>query len=146
LKKNKKFLKEEILTYLNTHSRYKVVFHSTPVDDLQSHNVGVLLAEAIKEIKDDNRLSLKASILIDEILNSCKESHPDYGEILAIENIGILLEPELKIDVQYLIQNNSVNNTLFVQWEGNIENNILYFLSKEQGIEINIQNLNYIEI
>ena len=139
-------MKEEILTYLNTHSRNKVVFHSAPINELKSQNVGVFLAEAIKGIIDDSRLSLKVSILIDEILNSCTESHPEFGEILALENVGILLEADLKQDFGNLIHRYSKSKTLFIYWNGIIENDHLYFLTKENGKKIDIKNLSHIII
>lgn len=137
-------MKEEILAYLNIQSRNKVVFHKTPIDGVHSHNVGVLLAEAIKGIKDDSRLSLKVSKLIDEIFNSCTESHPEFGEILALENVGILLEPDLKQDLGNLIDRYSKSKTLFIYWNGILENENLYFLSKEKGIRINLNELSHI--
>ena len=139
-------MKEEILTYLNTHSRNKVVFHSAPINELKSQNVGVLLAESIKGIIDDSRLSLKVSILIDEILTSCKESHPAFGEIIAIENVGILFETDLKQDFANLIRKYSDTYTLFIHWQGIIEKDHAYFLTKESGKKIDIKNLSHIAI
>lgn len=139
-------MKEEILTYLNSQSRNKVVFHKTPVNGVHSHNVGVLLAEAIKGIINDSRLSLKVSLLIDEIFNSCTESHPEFGEMLALENVGILLEPDLKQDFGNLIHRYSKSKTLFINWNGVIENDHLYFLTKETGKKIDIKNLSHITI
>ena len=139
-------MKEEILTYLNTHSRNKVVFHLAPIGELQSHDIGVLLSEAIKGIIDDSRLSLKVSILIDEILNSCKRSHPEFGDIIAIENVGILLETDLKQDFGNLIRKYSDTNTLFINWNGVIEKDHLYFVTKETGKKIDIKNLSHITI
>lgn len=139
-------MKEEILTYLNSHSRNKVVFHIAPINELKSQNVGVLLAEAIKGIIDDRRLSLKVSILVDEILTSCKESHPAFGEIIAIENVGILFETDLKQDFANLIRKYSDTNSLFINWNGVIEKDNLYFLTKESGKKIDIKNLSHISI
>jgi hypothetical protein len=146
LNKNKPILKEEILTYLSTYSRNKIVFHSTPIDDVYSHNIGVLLAESIEGIKDDNRLSLKVNILIDELLNSCIVTHKVYGKILAIQNIGILMEPDLKLDLNNLIRKYSDTNTLLINWQGIIENDCIYFLTKEAGVRIDIKNLSHITV
>ena len=139
-------MKEKILTYLGTQSRNKVIFHNTPIESVKSHNVGLLIAEAIKEIKDDSRLSLKVSNLIDEIFASCKESHSEYGEIIAIENVGILLEPDLKQDFGNVLRKHSDSNTLFINWQGEVEKDYIYFLTKESGKKIDIKNLSHITI
>jgi len=139
-------LKEEVLKYLNSQTRNKVVFHSTPIDNISPNNIGLLLAEAIKGIIDDSRLSLKVSMHIDEILTSCKESHPEFGEIIALENVGILLEANLKQDFGNLMRKYSDTSNLFIDWKGIIEKDHLYFLTKESGKKIDIKNLSHIVI
>lgn len=139
-------MKEEVLKYLNSQTRNKVVFHSTPIDNISPNNIGLLLAEAIKGIIDDSRLSLKVSMHIDEILTSCKESHPEFGEIIALENVGILLEANLKQDFGNLMRKYSDTSNLFIDWKGIIEKDHLYFLTKESGKKIDIKNLSHIVI
>jgi hypothetical protein len=57
-----------------------------------------------------------------------------------------LFEPELKVDFNNLLEKYSNTNALFVKWEGVIDNENLYFLSKEKGIKININKLSHIAI
>ena len=139
-------MKAEITTYLNSQSRNKVIFHSSPIDNVDSNDIGRLLAESIKGIKDDKRLSLKTSIILDEIFDTSEVTHQDLGRILAIKNFGIIFESELKLDFLHLLDKYSRTNALFIQWEGEIENNTLYFLSKQKGQKINIKNLSHIAI
>ena len=109
-------------------------------------NVGVSLAHAILPIMGDKRFALKAKSVIEDIFNSALITHSVYGKILALTNIGILLEPDLKLDFTSLLDRFSRDNTLFLHWEGEIIDGSLYFLSKENGIKIDIKKLSYIAI
>jgi len=67
-----------------------------------------------------------------------------YGEkFIAIRNCGILLQKELKIDFISFLNSHSKNQLLIIYWEGEIENDKLYFLSKVDGAEIDISGLSY---
>ena len=100
----------------------------------------------INNISKNERFTLKAKSKLEEFLINSTTDYVKFGKVLSIYNLGILFEPELKIDFLSLIDKYSKNNTLFIQWEGETENNKLYFLSKFEGIEINIKNLSHIMI
>ena len=137
---------KNIQKYLSFQSRNKLVIQKHNLDIVETINVGSLVAEAISNFLDDKKLSLKVTNIIEEIFEVSKVKHQDLGRILAIKNLGILFEPELKIDFLSLIDKYSRTNALFIQWEGEIENNTLYFLSKQKGQKINIKNLSHIAI
>ena len=77
---------------------------------------------------------------------SIQTSDDRFGKYVAISNPGILFEPELKIDFGQFLRNRSANNTLFIKWEGDIDSDWIYFLSREKGIKTSIRNLSYIAI
>ena len=137
---------KNIQKYLSFQSRNKLVIQKHNLDIVETINVGSLGAEAISNFLDDKKLSLKVTNIIEENFEVSKVKHQDLGRILAIKNLGILFEPELKIDFLSLIDKYSRTNALFIQWEGEIENNTLYFLSKQKGQKINIKNLSHIAI
>jgi hypothetical protein len=87
---------------------------------------------------------MKVSSELDRILNSAISNHDLFGDYLSIDNLGILFEPELKIDFNRLLDRYSQNNVLFVKWDGDMDAESIYFLTKENGIKINIKNLSYI--
>jgi hypothetical protein len=137
---------EKISAYINLQSRNQVVLHREPLPNLKSVNIGQLLSESIFSLKDSGKLSMRASLELNKILESDTFSHHTYGVCLAISNLGILFEPELKVDFVRLLDTHSQNNVLFVNWEGELESDILYFLTKENGLKINIKNLSHIKI
>ncbi len=128
---------------MRTQSRNKIVFFRDNIPGIQQINVGFLLSEAIFNLKETDKFSLRAARVLETILQNAIWTHPLYGRILAIENIGILFEPELKIDITRLLDRYSQNNALFVQWKGQVDREHLYFLTKEHGIKTNIKNLSH---
>jgi len=52
----------------------------------------------------------------------------------------------LKLDFFAILDKYSRSNLLFIKWEGEIDEENLYFLSKIKGEKINIKNLSYIAI
>lgn len=136
----KKFL--IIKSFLDTDPRNKIILHNK--NDIESIDIGFMFSEKISSILDDKRLSLKAKERLDHILTNIMENDPKLGKFISISNLGILFEQELKIDFNQFLDQYSKNNLLFAKWEGEIEDNVLYFLTKENGVKINIENLNYI--
>ena len=89
---------------------------------------------------------MRAKEVLGNIFDSNLSDSDILGKHLAIQNLGVLFEPELKIDFLSLIDKYSSTNALFIQWDGEIENNTLYFLSKQKGQKINIKNLSHIAV
>lgn len=135
-----------VLDYVKSQSRNKIIFHSQTFSDFESVNIGLKISESIYNRKEPGRIAMLVSSELNEILNKSVSQHESLGSYLSIENLGILFESELKIDFARLIDSYSQNNMLFVKWDGEIDAENIYFLSKENGIKININNLSHIEI
>ena len=135
-----------IAQYIKSPSRNKVVFHKAPIDEINSLDVGLLLSEKIETFSSDKKISIKVHFEIETIFNESIVANKEFGKVLALRNIGILFENDLKIDFNSLLDKYSRNNTLFIHWEGQIEKNILYFLRKGTGKKINIKNLSHIAL
>ncbi len=133
----------KINAFINSYARNKLVVYQGEIESIASVDVGKELSLLLGNVIEDIRLSMKAKLLVENLFNSSIQNHSDFGQILALKNIGILLEPELKIDFANLLDQASRTNPLFLQWEGEVQDNKLYFLSNE-GIEIDIKNLSHI--
>lgn len=136
----------KLINYINSQSRNKIVLHSHDIPGIQPLDVGKELSHEIKLFASDAKVGMKSLFTINELFTSTILDNLDYGKYIAIQNIGILLEPELKADFTQILDKYSSSNILFVKWEGEIENGNLYFLSKEKGQQINIKNLSHIVI
>jgi hypothetical protein len=135
-----------VADYIKSQSRNKVVFHSQHISDLESVNIGQRISESIYNFKEPGRIAMRVSSELNDILNTSISHHEVFGRYLSIENLGILFEPELKIDFARLLNSFSQNNVLFVKWDGEIDADNIYFQTKENGIKINIKNLSLIAI
>ena len=61
----------------------------------------------------------------------------------AIKNIGILFEPLLKIDFVALCKKYSRNSFFIIEHKGAVNDENLYFLTREAGKKIELTDLNY---
>ena len=139
-------LLSSILSYIESDSRNKIIFYKESISDITPIDVGKLLAQALFNLKSEDRLPMRSTMELEKILNKAVFEHPRFGRVLAIANLGILFESELKQNFYSIIDSYSKNNLLFVEWDGAIDNNSLYFLSKENGIKININNISHIAV
>ena len=135
---------DTIRSYANSQSRNKIVFHRNEIPDITTIDLGLNLATSIYNFQETGKVSMMVTAELSKILSSAVRQHQEFGKYLSVENPGILLEPALKIDFRRFLDNYSQNNLLFVKWEGEIDADNIYFLTKENGININIQNLSHI--
>jgi hypothetical protein len=135
-----------IQSYLNSTARNKIIFFRNDIPGIEPINLGNKIAGSISKVVNDKRLSLKAKLIIEDVLSSSHIKHDNYGKILAISNIGILFEPDLKIDILNLFDSYSSGTPLFIKWEGETEKGKLFFLSKQNGIKVELKNISHIII
>ncbi len=139
-------LLKTILTFIEQYPRNKIVFYKERLPDITPIDVGKLLSQSLFNFNNERQLPMKADDEINRIFDKAVFDHPNFGKTLVIANLGILFEPELKQNFKTIIDSHSTNNLLLIKWQGEIENDILYFMSKERGIKININNLSHIAL
>lgn len=137
---------QRILKYGKSNPRNKIIFFFENMNGLRKINLGRKVSELIYNLEDSDRLALHVSNNLNSLLDLAIQDHDIFGKYLCIENPGILLEPELKLNFATFLGSYSQNNLLFVQWDGEIDDNSLYFLTKGSGVKINIKHLSHIVI
>ena len=130
----------------SSHSKNKIVISKNEIPNIQFLDVGKELSLRINSILSESKVGIKSFLILDELLSSSIVHEDSIGGYLSIKNLGILLEPDIKIDLVQILDKYSSLHTLFVKWEGEIEDGILYFLTKEKGQKIDIKNLSHIVI
>lgn len=135
-----------IQSYLNSTGRNKIIFFRDDIPGIVPIDLGNKVANSISKIVNDKRLSFKAKLIIEDVLSSSLVEHGTYGKFIAISNIGILFEPDLKIDIINLFDSYSSGTPLFIKWEGEIDTGNLFFLSKQNGIKVEFKNISHITI
>ena len=138
--------KQKIADYLSQATRNRLVFCYEHIDDLSFINIGREMAEALAhENLRSPMIAYTAEDILAEIL-STPQNDPTIGSYVAIENIGILFEPELAFNLKSIFDSVSTKNTLIVCSEGLIRNNRFFFLQEGDGVSIDLQGLSFIEI
>lgn len=133
---------QEILSYLQQETRNKIVFCKDGIDGISFIDVGLDLAELIKESADDGD---RNAMLYKQVLDKTS-SNDVIGNYLAIENIGILFESELRLDVRNIIDSYSKNQCLIVKAEGVIKDDVFYFVKPEDGVKVSLEELSHYQI
>ncbi len=132
-----------IIQFVNTHPRNRLIIVQKDFVDVPYIDIGKSLSIRLQGIPEESLSNITVKFL-DEIVDLNLQYSVEFGNYIAIENIGILLEKELKIDLKNTLQKYSRDTTLIIKWEGEIEDSKMYFLSKEKGMEININDTSHI--
>ena len=117
-------LKQEVVTYVKQDLRNKSVFSKQCIEGLQYLNVGLTLATMLR----DNSLP---SLAIQQLFSDAVKADQNIGRYLAVSNIDILFEPDLKLDVGNLFDSYSKNQCLVIQADSeNVLSNITHLSLK----------------
>jgi hypothetical protein len=136
---------EEIITYLQLQPRNKLIVSSEKLKDLIYCDIGLEVANSFVDVPISKHFSLRAKTVISQIIASAEIDHPLLGRILALENLGILLEPELKFNFVDFLENTSKDIAVILNWDGEINNKKIYFLNQQDGKEIDLQHLSFLK-
>jgi len=123
-----------------------LVFCHESIEGLTFLNLGKVLASALSsENLRSPMIAYAAEDILTEILST-----PQYdsriGHYMALDNIGILFEPELELNLKSTLENASTNKTIIIRSDGVILSDKFYFLQPDDGMIIDLKGLSYIEI
>ncbi|MBA5245909.1 hypothetical protein H1R16_01390 [Marnyiella aurantia] len=131
---------------LGQRSRNKIIVLTEEPENLIFLDLGAAISLALQNIQDKKDISNLALHKLELLFSQHTLQMDDQTYYLALKNIGILFEKELNLDIPKIVDRFSQNNILFIKWEGIIEKGNLFFLTKEKGIKLNINNLSYTTI
>ena len=130
---------QDIAYYLQQNTRNKIVFCRESIDGIRFINVGLELSQILGDNPDDID---GADTAYKQVLGQSQENSV-IGMYLALENIGILFEPDLRLDVRSILDAYSKNQCLLIMTDAEITDERFYFLRKGDGTEVNLQGLSY---
>lgn len=139
-------MKEELQQFIHSHPRNKLVFTQKKITELIYIDLGIILSQLITPRLEDKRIGLIASDMINKIISENIAESPMWGKYIAVKNIGILFEPQLQLNIRSIFESISKEMLLFIQFEGTIHNNKLYFLTEKNGISTDLSGMSFIEI
>lgn len=136
---------KQISKYLSVGLRHKLFLVSSQDHDLNFVDIGFNLSKAIENKLDNKHLSLLADEKLEELIKSNVVSHPEIGKYVAIRNIGILFEPDLKLDLRAKFDSWAKSYVLIVDAkEGIMINNTFYLASAyNSSYSINLSEISY---
>ncbi len=140
-------MNNQIESYLQLNPRNKIIISKGEVVDVKYLDVGSEFSEILMEITTEKHFALKAKIALESLLEKSTGPYENKSySVLALKNLGILFEPDLKLDFLSLLDRQSKENALILKWDGEVDSGKLYFLSREKGVKINIKNLSHLII
>ena len=109
-------------------------------------NIGKALAEAIKPLDRHNEMTFQFSVqeAISRIIKEHTFIDPVLGDVVVIENPGILFESVLRIDVSDVLRRISRNTLTLLLWPGEVDKDRLSFLTSSSVYNIKQSETNYI--
>ena len=131
------FLEIVIKDFFEQAVRNRVVFCRTGLDEIQFVNVGLEMARLLN---DHTNESDGFDLLQSQILSKSNH-HNKIGKYLALENIGILFEPELKLNIRSIFENYSKDQCLIVKTEAEIKDDKL---CQGDFITVDLKGISYI--
>ena len=123
-----------------------IILSQEKPDELSSVDIGLELSKAIEKQITHKQISMVVFDVLETIMQNCEKTHPEIGKYTAISNLGILFEKALKFDFIHFLDAHSKNQTLLIYWEGEVDKNKLYFLSKNKGLQFDITNISHITL
>ena len=139
-------MNELLKAYIAKKPKYKLVFDLSASLDVESVNAGAYLAGALQTKLKKNKLDMYAGDAIRMMLRQHTHEHPELGRYVALENIGIIYEPELAFNLESIFEQTSKDELLIIRSKGKVEDNRFFFLSPQQSLSINLNNLTYLVI
>ena len=137
----------KINSFIKKLPRNRLIILSKEISqDLSFVDMGIELSTAIEKQINHKQISMVASDKLESIMQNSESTHPEIGKYTAISNLGILFEKSLKFDFIHFLDAHSKNQTLLIYWEGEVDKNKLYFLSKNKGIQFDITNISHITL
>ena len=139
-------MKAIIADYLAHATRNRLVFCHEQIDGLTFVNVGKILAENLtKQDLHSPMIAYMAEEVLSEILSSTKVDD-EIGSYVALNNIGVLFEPDLAFNLKSVIDSASTNKVVIILSDGIIKSDRYYFLQEGDISFIDLHGLSYIEI
>lgn len=106
-------------------------------------DIGLELSKTLKGNLSNSQIALIANDALHEIIEEKLFENSEIRNGYAIKNIGILFEPLLKIDFVALCKKYSRDTFFFIEHKGDINDENLFFLTRQAGKKIDITDLNY---
>ena len=137
---------ELISNYISQATRNRLVFCHDHIEGLKFVNVGQDLANRLSfENTRSPMIAYAAEDAMAEIMSLTQEDSL-IGPYVAIDNIGILFEPDLGFNLKSTLDSASTNKTIIICSDGMVKDDKFFFFQKGDDYFIDLKGLSFIEI
>ena len=138
----------QVINFICSPSRNHLIISDGCLPDLEYVDAGLEVSTFIEDKIGDRRLSMRVQDYINDMLRTHIRHSEEFGEYIAIKNIGVLFEPLLKIDLERFFDRWSQNIMLiFDKGKSTIEDNRLYLVKGcSNDYTVSLEGINYIEV
>lgn len=134
-----------IVGFVKSNPRHRLIIHKG-INGINSCDVGFELSKQLLQLPERKNYSFKAKEILDEICKNHQTEEENLGRYQSLRNLGILFHKELGLDLNSFLKQQSLTNTLFIEWEGDVDSERLSFLSKEKGEIIYIGDITHLNL
>ena len=133
----------DIADYLRQNPRHKLIFTRNELPGFSFVDIG---HEMSRGLEGQTHPSVVAPAVFDSVSKTALQEHPSFGRYTAFKNIGILFEPELRLNIRMLFESIAKDTLLIVCTDGCIKNETYYFDDSTEEYRIPLHGLSYLEI
>ncbi len=128
--------------YIKQGNRNKIVICHESIEGLSFFNVGYAFAKALKGAsRSVNGYNMLCSIIEKSY---CFDNQ--LGKYLALDNINILFEPDLRLDFHSFLDSCSRNQCLIVKTEMQVIDGNLCYDGNLDGLSVSLKGLSYLTL
>ena len=134
----------KLKSYITAGSRHKLLFVKSDVEGVEYVDIGKQLSAVIEPSLEKKRLPLLADDGLEKIIRDHTIHDAEIGDYVAIQNIGILFEPQLHFNLPLKFDSWAKTKVLIVRMEGTIQNDRFFLAgSVEDKYSINLKEITY---
>ena len=134
--------------FLCSPSRNHLVISDGCIVGFDYIDVGLEVSAFIEDKISDRRLSMRVQDHLNALLRSLICKSEEFGEYLALSNIGILFEPLLKINLEGFLDRWSQNMILLLDLgKGHVQDNHLFLTQGcSREYSVSLEGINYMKL
>lgn len=137
---------EEISHYLQQNPRYKLIVSKEEIDFVDYMDVGKHLSFLFQDLQDYKNLHFKVTTAIEQLMVEGTGYNEQWGNYVGFKNPGFLFEPGLDISLPLLLKNYTTLKPVFLHWPGEMDGKNFYFLTKQAGLHIDLNDISFLTI
>jgi len=105
-------------------------------------NIGQELSKKLIAVESGHHLSIEAQEYLHELIeNQSRQIADGKPKIVALYNMGILLEQALSLNTESLLKEFSKNVTIVVVWEHGYSNGLLHWGVQQEEYHLNLSDI-----